>query len=111
MKVSMYVRLLALTLLCFAVSVSRVKGQSITKLVDHGPDGEKLTFVVLGDGYNASEQQKYAKDVNRLVVNGVFGQDFYKKNFEAFNLYRIDLVSKDSGVSNLTKTRDTALKV
>jgi len=89
----------------------KARGQSVTKIVNHGLDGEKLTFVVLGDGYAASDQAKYAQDVDRLVVNGVLGHDFYKDNVSAFNVYRVDLVSKDSGVSTLTETRDTALKV
>jgi hypothetical protein len=100
-------RFLALGILTFATT----RGQGVTKVVDHGPDGEKLTFVVLGDGYAAGDQVKYAQDVERLVVNGVFGHDFYKDNFSAFNVYRVDLASKDSGVSTLTEARDTALKV
>jgi hypothetical protein len=84
---------------------------AVTKIIDHGPDGEKLTFVILGDGYATGDQAKYTQDVERLVVNGVFGHDFYKDNFSAFNVYRVDLVSTDSGVSTPTETRDTALKV
>lgn len=85
--------------------------QSVTKIVDHGPDGEKLTFVVLGDGYAATDQTKYDQDVQKLLIAGVFGHDFYKDNFAAFNVYRINSVSKESGVSTLMDDRDTALKI
>jgi hypothetical protein len=85
--------------------------QTPQKIVDHGPDGEKKTFVVLGDGYSAAEQAKFASDVDALLIKGVFGHDFYKGNFEAFNVYRIDLVSSDSGVSTPSFAKNTALKV
>jgi hypothetical protein len=87
------------------------KAQSATKILDHGPDGEKLTFVVMGDGYAAADQTKFSQDVDKLVTNGVFGHDFYKDNIEAFNLYRVDLISKQSGVSSLKFSKNTALKV
>jgi hypothetical protein len=111
MKILNWVRFLALTAFGLVFSSADVWGQTVKKVVDHGPDGEKLTFVVLGDGYAAGDQGKFAQDVDRLVVNGVFGHDFYKDNFSAFNVYRVDLVSKESGVSTLTETRDTALRV
>jgi IgA Peptidase M64 len=108
MNLFRYLILLVVVLLCARLNAN---AQSVTKIVDHGPDGEKLTFVVLGDGYNSTEQGKFSDDVNRLVVNGVFGHDFYKDNFAAFNVHRIDLVSRDSGVSTLAEQKDTALKV
>ncbi|MGB2678395.1 MAG: M64 family metallopeptidase [Candidatus Acidiferrum sp.] len=111
MKNASVFRMLCKLVLVLGLVVASVKAQPVTKVVDHGPDGEKLTFVVLGDGYAAGDQAKYAQDVQRLVVNGVFGHDFYKENVSAFNVYRVDLVSKDSGVSTLTDSRDTALKV
>ena len=85
--------------------------QNTTKIVDHGPDGEKLVFVVLGDGYAKADQGKFERDVDGLVVNGVFGHDFYKDNFNAFNVYRVNLVSQESGVSTLKFKKNTALKV
>jgi hypothetical protein len=104
-------RLIVAFVVWLGLSGTTVLAQSANKIVDHGADGEKLTFVVLGDGYAQADQSKFADDVDRLVVKGVFGHDFYKSNYAAFNVYRIDLVSKDSGVSHLDETRDTALKV
>src|ERR1700722_18011866 len=92
-------RFSATSVFCLVIMCA-AHGQTVTKVVDHGPDGEKLTFVVLGDGYAAGDQTKFAQDVNRLLVNGVFGHDFYKDNFPAFNMYRVDLVSHESGVSS-----------
>jgi IgA Peptidase M64 len=105
------VLLLMLTVLVVVNIGGVARGQTKTKIVDHGPDGEKLTFVVLGDGYAKQDQDKFAKDVDRLVVSGVFAHDFYRDNFSAFNVYRVNLVSEDSGVSHTDAARDTALKV
>ena len=70
-----------------------------TKVIDNGPDSSKKVLVILGDGYAAADQEKYKQDVKNLITQGVFGRDFYKENQNAFNVYRINLVSTDSGVS------------
>jgi hypothetical protein len=81
------------------------------KILDNGPDGQKLVFVVVGDGYAAGDQTKFVNDVNNLVINGVLTHDFYRENIRAFNVYRLDLVSNLSGVRQLgTSSRDTALQ-
>ncbi len=93
-------------------AVGFASGQTIasTKILNNGPDGQKLVFAVLGDGYAASDQTKYVNDVNGLVINGVFNHDFYRDNIKAFNVYRIDVDSKDSGVSKPNAPKDTAFK-
>jgi hypothetical protein len=100
---------LLLLSLCLLTVAAKAKGQE--KILDSGPDGEKLVFVVLGDGYTASDQAKYKADVNKLLLSGVFANDFYKDSIKAFNVYRIDLVSQQSGVSSPTFIKNTALKV
>jgi hypothetical protein len=82
-----------------------------TKIVDNGPDAERLVFVVLGDGYAQADQAKYHSDVQRLVVDGVLVNDVYAENRLAFNVYRADLVSAASGVSTPGQAKDTALKL
>lgn len=107
------VRVLVVALLLLWILSAALSAQNTTKIIDHGSDGEKLVFVVLGDGYSASaaDQSKYESDVNKLVVDGVFGHDFYKDNIAAFNVYRVNLVSKESGVSTPKYKKNTALKV
>src|SRR5215468_9465966 len=89
--------------------ISSASAQNTTKILDNGPDGEKLVFVVLGDGYAAGDQRQYEADVDRLVLNGVFAHDFYHDNKAAFNIYRVNLVSQESGISSLTFQKNTAL--
>ncbi|HEX8291558.1 MAG TPA: M64 family metallopeptidase [Pyrinomonadaceae bacterium] len=81
------------------------------KIMDNGPDADRMVIVVLGDGYAQADQAKYRDDVRRLVVNGVLAHDVYGDNRRAFNVYRVDLVSAETGVSTPTKTKDTALKL
>lgn len=79
-------------------------GQSMTPLITNGPVGAKLTIAVVGDGFAAADQTRYNDAVNNLLINGMFTQDFFAANKTAFNVYRINLESADSGVS--TKTYD-----
>lgn len=82
-----------------------------TKIINHGPDNGKKVFAILSEGYTDAEIPKFHDDVDRLVVNGLFGHDFFFENQAAFNVYRVDLRSNESGLSSLTQAKDTALKV
>lgn len=81
------------------------------KIIDNGPDAKRMVIVVLGDGYAQADQAKYRNDVQRLVVNGVLAHNVYGDNRRAFNVYRADLVSAESGVSTPALEKDTALKL
>lgn len=98
---------LFLLLVCSSTS----SAQTVTKIVDNGADGNKLVFAILGDGYGAADQSKYVNDIFRLVLNGILGHDFYRDNQRAFNVYRVDLISRESGISTPGTTKDTALKM
>lgn len=93
---------LAVTLVMNAPSAEAAcTAPTCTKIIDNGPDAGKKILVVLGDGYASADQTKWVNDVNNLVVNGVFAQDFFKEDQNAFNVYRLNLVSTDSGVSQV----------
>jgi hypothetical protein len=99
-------------LLLTLLAVAQASAQTVTtrKILNNGPDGDKLVFAVVGDGYSSAEQAKYADDVDRLVINGVMAHDFYSDNRSAFNVYRVDLISTETGVSRLNAPKNTALK-
>jgi len=102
-----------IALLVSGLSLSSLaSAQTVTKIVNNGSDAQRLVFVVMGDGYSATtaDKAKFAADVNTLIVNGVLGHDFYAQNKTAFNVYRVDLVSQDSGVSTPGSPKNTALK-
>jgi hypothetical protein len=73
--------------------------QAATKIIDNGSDAGKKIIAILGDGYNSAQQAVFNTDVDNLITNGVFAQDFFKENHNAFNVYRANLVSVDSTVS------------
>lgn len=88
-----------------------VPASPVTKILDNGPDGERLVFAVLGDGYALGDEAKYRDDVDRLLLNGVFSNDGFGASRLAFNMYRVDLVSSASGVSTPDSPKDTALQL
>lgn len=97
-------------LLLFLATVQAAGGP--VKILDNGPNGSKLVFAILGDGYAAgSDQQKYKNDVATLVLEGLLGHDFFRDSRSAFNVYRFDLISKDSGITTPGVLKDTALKL
>ncbi len=90
---------------------SVASAQTVTKIVDNGDDAKRKVFAVMGDGYAMADQGKFITDVEKLIVGGVLGHDFYAANSKAFNVYRVALVSNDSGISTETRHKDTALHV
>lgn len=81
------------------LSFAACTAPACTKVINNGSDTNKKVLVVLGDGYASGDQSKYNQDVVDLITSGVFGHDFYNENQNAFNVYRINLISTDSGVS------------
>lgn len=111
------ISLLNLMRLCNA----RASKDSMTPLLSSGSPGTKINIAVLGDGFTAGDDQiKYSKAVKDLLINGLFKNDFFLERKSAFNIYRVNLISQDSGVGtktydngNLisTVTRNTALGI
>jgi len=110
MKTKHFLACLAL-LTAYTVAATAQNITTTNKIIDNGPDGTKLVFAVIGDGYSAGEMTKYREDVDRLVVNGVFAHDFFRDNRTAFNVYRVEQASTESGVSKPGVPKRTALKV
>ncbi|HSK16000.1 MAG TPA: M64 family metallopeptidase [Gaiellaceae bacterium] len=63
-----------------------------------GPPAERLNLVILGDGYTASEQQKFRDDVDRNL-NVQWSVEPFRSYRHYFNVYRLEIVSQDSGIS------------
>lgn len=80
-------------------ALAQCSSPTCAKIMDNGPDAGKRILVVMGDGYAAGDQAKYNADVDTLLVNGVFAHDFFNEDQNGFNVYRLNLVSVDSGVS------------
>jgi hypothetical protein len=72
---------------------------SMLQVLSSGPPGAKVNIAVLGDGFTAGEQAGYDDKVRELLLDGVFAHDYFYEDAQAFNLYQVNLVSRESGVS------------
>ncbi len=77
---------------------------------DHGPVQNRVNIVVVGDGYRPGELPAYADDVDSFI-DGFFAEPPLSDYAENFNVFRVDVVSSESGVDepDLGIFRDTAL--
>ncbi|MFD2932325.1 M64 family metallopeptidase [Spirosoma flavum] len=72
---------------------------SVTQILISGPVGSKLNIAVLGDGFAQTDQAAYNQKVQELLIDGVFGHDYFYEDKQAFNIFRVNLISNQSGVS------------
>ena len=72
---------------------------SVTQILNSGPPGTKRNIAVLGDGFAEADQTTYNNKVKELLLDGVFGHDYFYEDMQAFNIYRVNLISNESGVS------------
>jgi hypothetical protein len=69
------------------------------KIVDHGPNAQRFNIVIEGDGYQASELAKFETDV-LAFVNLMKATAPYTDLWCGINVFRIDVVSTDSGADD-----------
>ena len=81
-----------------------------TTLVDNGPSDNRIDLVFVGDGYTASELGDYASHVANIIA-GFFDEEPFASYASYFNVHRVDVVSRESGVDEPDNGiyRDTAL--
>lgn len=72
---------------------------SMTQVLRSGPPGTRVNIAVLGDGFTEADQPAYNAKVQELLLDGVFGHDYYYEDKQGFNIYRVNLISAQSGVS------------
>lgn len=82
------------------------------KALQHtGPVSRRLDLVVMGDGYTAYEQGEFATDVSDKLAE-IFGIEPYRSYRGLFNVWAVNTVSPDAGVSGdptADVMKDTAL--
>ncbi len=70
------------------------------KIQETGPDEQRIVWVIMGDGYTAGEMEKFKADVEK-ALSGFFAVAPWKNRRGAFNIYRVDVVSNESGADHL----------
>ncbi|WJY54266.1 M64 family metallopeptidase [Streptomyces chengbuensis] len=84
---------------------------AVTKLLDNGTTGDRLDIVVVGDGYTAGELDRFHADAKEMWAE-LAGVEPYTTYQGLFNVWTVDAVSNQSGVSGdpgPDVVRDTAL--
>lgn len=89
----------------------RAADGEVAKVVDNGPTADRLDVVFVGDGYTAAELAKFHTDA-RAKWAEVTAVEPYTTYRNLFNVWTVDAVSRESGVSGAPDrgtVRDTAL--
>jgi len=75
-----------------------------------GPSSNRLDIVFLGDGYRATEMEKFDRDV-RTFAEHLLTTPPYAAYRHAINVHKVNVISRDSGIDrpSLGLFRDTAL--
>lgn len=68
-------------------------------LKETGPSDKRINLVVLGDGYDASEQHIFIADATQLT-NHLFEKPPSSNYSNYFNVYAIKVISPESGVKH-----------
>ena len=63
-----------------------------------GAPAKRFNLIVMGDGYTEAEQETFHQDVDRHL-NVMWSIEPFKTYRNYINVYRIDIVSGESGVS------------
>ncbi len=76
--------------------------ESMTQIRRAGPVGSKRNLAILGDGFAAGDQTIFDNWVQDALMNGAFGHDYFYEDGSAWNIFRVNLESNESGVSTRT---------
>jgi IgA Peptidase M64 len=70
-----------------------------TKLVDHGPDGNRFVFAVLAEGFRADQQAAFETAASAFVA-ALQAMKPFDDLWSQINIYRVDIHSVESGADN-----------
>lgn len=94
----------------FAVRPAPVwAANTATTLLTSGADTEKKVLVVIGDGYQSTDQDAFNAHVENVILNGTFGEGPLWENMNAFNIVRVNADSVDHGVTQVQSPINEAM--
>lgn len=67
-------------------------------VMKNGEPRDKVDILLMGDGYTASEQEKWHRDARRLTET-LFSVSPFKERRSSFNVWAVDTPADESGVS------------
>ena len=71
----------------------------VKTIVENGPRDNRINMVFLGDGYQITEMNKYEEDV-QATIEKIFNEMPYSQYKNLFNVYAIEVPSKESGTDH-----------
>ncbi|KAF9093811.1 hypothetical protein BGX29_009792 [Mortierella sp. GBA35] len=86
------------------------EGDEVRKLVNNGPDKNRVDIVFMGDGYTLEEREKFFADMQRLV-NDMFIGDTFQSFLPLFNVHALFRPSKESGIGVNGHWKDTSFRL
>ena len=82
-------------------------GSETRTLVSQGPTNNRIDLTMVGDGYTASEKERFFEDAARMTKDLFEGQTF-ASYLPLFNVHAVFVPSKDSGLTD-KESKNTAL--
>lgn len=70
-----------------------------TKIVDHGSPAQRFNLVLVGEGYTSAQQSDFNTHADSFV-NALFAMAPFDAMQAAFNVYRVNVESTDSGADD-----------
>ncbi|GII52060.1 hypothetical protein Pth03_04490 [Planotetraspora thailandica] len=80
-----------------ADTTAAVGSATVVPLQVTGDPAKRFNLIIMGDGYTADEQSTFAADADHHL-NVLWSIEPYKSYRNYFNVYRVDIVSGESGV-------------
>ncbi|GLE05341.1 hypothetical protein PINS_up014354 [Pythium insidiosum] len=80
------------------------------KLVDSGDPANRIDVVFMGDGYTASERDKFFGDMQRLTRD-MFAGETFAQYLPLFNIWAAFVPSSESGIGVGGQPKDTAFQL
>ena len=71
---------------------------NVWPVIQNGPPRDKVDLLLLGDGYTASEMNKWHADAHRMAET-LFAASPFKEHRRDFNVWAIDTPAEQSGVA------------
>src|SRR5262245_16211486 len=75
------------------------KAEPFETIINNGSAANRVDIAILGDGYTASQMDKYKNDVQNAMTQFFNNEPFYEY-LNVFNVHRIDVVSSQSGADH-----------
>lgn len=98
-------KLIFITLL-FTININ-AQVFDVETLQFNGEDSKFINLVILGDGYQANEQDDFITDAVNFK-NALFNENPYNEYQNYFNVYAIKVISNESGVNHPANATDVS---